>query len=68
MITTCFISIFSFQSSKFTIKASGLIVLAHNSAGPKSDIIQESFEIKGFLCESDQNYIDTLKFLANSER
>jgi alpha-1,2-mannosyltransferase len=31
--------------------ASGLIVLAHNSAGPKMDIIKDSKH--GYLCENE---------------
>ena len=46
------------NDGKTYIKASGLVVVAHNSAGPKLDIIQEdNRDTKGFLCRSDENFI-----------
>jgi len=41
--------------------AAGLITVAHNSAGPKYDIIQEkTVDQNGFLCDTEDEFADTL--------
>jgi len=40
--------------------ASGLIVIAHNSAGPLKDIIGPAPKTVGFLCENKEDYSDTI--------
>eukprot|EP01017_Pseudomicrothorax_dubius_P050633 TRINITY_DN9622_c0_g1_i2.p1 TRINITY_DN9622_c0_g1~~TRINITY_DN9622_c0_g1_i2.p1 ORF type:complete len:482 (-),score=105.37 TRINITY_DN9622_c0_g1_i2:138-1583(-) len=43
--------------------AAGIIVVAHNSAGPREDIIQEASDFKsqcGFLAKSEEEYCDAL--------
>ena len=39
--------------------SAGLVVLTHNSAGPRDDIIQRTSEY-GFLCNTDGEYVDIL--------
>ncbi|KRX03752.1 hypothetical protein PPERSA_04260 [Pseudocohnilembus persalinus] len=41
--------------------AGGLITIAHNSAGPKEDIIQNNDKQQGFLCDKEEDYIEALE-------
>lgn len=43
--------------------AAGLIVVAHNSAGPKYDIIKEKIDNFGFLCKEPEDYINAIMFI-----
>jgi len=50
-----------FGISIVEMMAAGIVVLADNSAGPKYDIIQQgNNSIKGYLCETDENFVDGL--------
>ncbi|EGR32597.1 hypothetical protein IMG5_076270 [Ichthyophthirius multifiliis] len=54
-----------FGISVVEMMAAGLVVLSHNSAGPKMDIIQNnSF---GFLCENEEEYIEKLLYVINNQ-
>ena len=46
-----------FGISIVEMMAAGVIVVAHNSAGPKTDIIQQDC---GFLADGQQDYVDKL--------
>ena len=43
--------------------AAGLIVVAHNSAGPKYDIIKEKSDNFGFLCQDFEDYVNSIEFV-----
>ena len=43
--------------------SAGLIVVAHNSAGPKYDIITEKIDNFGFLCKDIEDYINSIMFI-----
>ena len=43
--------------------AAGLIVVAHNSAGPKYDIIREKSDNFGFLCQDTEDYVNSIEFV-----
>lgn len=43
-----------FGISLVEMLAAGLIVVAHNSAGPKMDILADEI---GFLCENTEDYV-----------
>lgn len=43
--------------------AAGLIVVAHNSAGPKYDIIKEKSDNFGFLCQDAEDYVNSIEFV-----
>ncbi len=43
--------------------AAGLIVVAHNSAGPKYDIIKERLDNFGFLCKETEDYVNSVLFI-----
>ena len=43
--------------------AAGLIVVAHNSAGPKQDIIKDDL----YLAESKQDYVDKIRQIIEKE-
>jgi len=51
-----------FGISVVEMLAAGLIVVAHNSAGPKQDIIKD----EQFLAESKEDYIDKLRKVIDS--
>lgn len=42
--------------------SAGIIVAAHNSAGPKYDIIRERNDKYGFLCNDKEDYVNSLVF------
>lgn len=44
--------------------SAGLLVCAHNSAGPKYDIIGEEKEkVIGFLCNEKEDYVNSLAYI-----
>ena len=43
--------------------AAGLIVVAHNSAGPKQDIIKDDL----YLAESKQDYVDKIRAIIEKD-
>jgi len=43
--------------------AAGMIVVAHNSAGPKYDIIREKSDNFGFLCQDAEDYVNSVEFV-----
>ena len=43
--------------------SAGLIVVAHKSAGPKYDIIKESVDNFGFLCNDFEDYVESVLFV-----
>lgn len=46
--------------------AAGTIILAHNSGGPKLDIVvPHQGEITGFLAESEEGYAETMAHILN---
>jgi alpha-1,2-mannosyltransferase len=47
-----------FGISVVEMMAAGLIVLAHDSAGPKMDIIKD--KSCGFLCTDEDSYVESL--------
>ena len=51
-----------FGISVVEMLAAGLIVVAHNSAGPKLDIIKD----KQYLAEIKDDYISKIKQIVNS--
>ena len=51
-----------FGISVVEMLAAGLIVVAHNSAGPKQDIIKEP----SFLAQTKDDYIQKIKEIINS--
>ena len=60
---SCSIGIHTMMAEHFGIAvvemlAAGLIVIAHNSAGPKMDIIKNN-EV-GFLCDTEDDYVEAL--------
>lgn len=42
--------------------SAGIIVAAHNSAGPKYDIICEKIDNYGFLCMDKEDYVNSIVF------
>lgn len=56
----CFIVVVSF-SGVVECMAAGTIILAHNSGGPKLDIVvPHEGQITGFLAESEDGYAETM--------
>lgn len=47
------------------LMASGIVTIAHNSAGPKEDIIGSSPQSVGYLAETEQDYADLVKIAMN---
>lgn len=43
--------------------SAGMIVVAHNSAGPKYDIIREKSDNFGFLCQDLEDYVNSIEFV-----
>lgn len=50
-----------FGISIVEMMAAGLITIAHDSAGPKLDIIGKSSRVVGFLCNDEQEYANAVK-------
>jgi len=47
-----------FGISIVELMASGIVTIAHNSAGPKLDIIGKSEEPMGYLADNENDYKD----------
>lgn len=45
------------------LMAAGLVTVAHNSAGPKLDIVGEEGESRGFLAESAQDFAKKILYV-----
>jgi alpha-1,2-mannosyltransferase len=53
-----------FGISNVEMMAAGLIVIAHNSGGPKEDIVSQG--INGFLAETEEEYANCIEKISSS--